>query len=140
MHVVAVALSTLCILFLPLAAAASSVLVYSHASGWTFAPAPTSAPPPHTLAHPSFTTIAVLNLQRARVVVRRAHAADDASFFHITAATCGGSGDDPTECSGSETAHKLSAPLNFAASDFEPLLLAVAGGASPHGCSHVPDP
>ena len=133
----AAALPALCILFLPLAAAAaSSLLVFSPASGWTHAPAPTS----HTLAHLPSATIAVLNLERARVVVRRVDAVGDAAAFNIAAAACGASGDELAECTEPATAHELSAPSGSAASDLEPLLLAVASDASPYGCSHVVHP
>jgi hypothetical protein len=137
-----VALSALYILCSPLAAAAaSSVLLYSHTTGWTFAPAPTSALAPHTPVHLPSTTVAVLNFEHARVVIRRADVAGDDPSFHIMAATCGGSGEVGTDCLAPETAHELSAPLNSAtASDVEPLLLAVAGSASPYGCSHAPLP
>ena len=135
------ALPALCILFLPLAsAAASSLLVFSPASGWTPAPAPAPALTSHTLAHLPSATIAVLNLERARVVVRRVGAVGDAAAFNIAAAACGASGDDLAECTEPVTAHELSAPSGSAASDLEPLLLAVASGASPYGCSHVAHP
>jgi hypothetical protein len=123
------------LLLLPLVCK-SSVHMYSHSTGWSLTPAPHSAP---AVDHSTISTVAFLQFRRVHVVVRRADAAPDAESFSISAATCAGGGGDhiSAQCLEPQSVYELAPGLSSAASDLDHLLLAVAGSASPYGCSHV---
>jgi hypothetical protein len=126
---------SLLLLLLPFACKCS-VHMYSHSTGWSLTPAPHSAPSVH---HSPISTVAFLQFRRVHVVVRRADAAPDAESFSISAAACAGGGGDHinAQCFGPQSVYELAPGLSSAASDLDHLLLAVAGSASPYGCSHV---
>jgi hypothetical protein len=123
----------LLLLLLPFASA-GSVHMYSHSSGWSLTPSSHSAA---VVDHSPISIIAFLQFHRVHIVVRRADAAPDAESFRISAAACAGSGGDHAECFGPQSVYELAPKLSSAASDLDDLLLAVAGSASPYGCSHV---
>ena len=125
----------LLLLLLPFACK-GSVHMYSHTTGWSLTPTPLSAP---AVDHSPISTVAFLQFGRVHVVVRRADAAPDADSFSISAAACAGGagGHMNAQCFGPQFVYELAPGLSSAASDLDHLLLAVAGSASPYGCSHV---